>query len=174
MSEIQTVNPANKLGKDKAELKRIPMSAPVQKLEVGDIPGFHLHWMRNDPSRIAQAQRAGYTFVTPDEINVSNVSLGGTTAVSGNTDLGSMVSVVAGGEVNSNNQPVRLILMKLPQELWEQDQKAVENRNDRVAQALNGGSMGGEGAQDRTELNMRYLGQRTKLPDMFTKKVSRK
>jgi len=170
MVEMKELNPANRAAKAKEETKRIPMSTPVQKLHVEDIPGYHLHWMRNSPDRIAQAQRAGYEFVRPEEIYVNSVGLGTQSAISGNTDMGSLVSVIAGG-VGADNQPTRLVLMKLKQEYWEEDQKKVEQKNDQVVAALNGGQVGGAEARDGSELNMRYVGSRTKLPDMFTKKI---
>lgn len=164
-------NPSNVPGKARAERKRVPMSAPVQKLEVPELPGYHLHWMRGSHQRIQQALQAGYEFVSPEEVHVNNVSLGGDSAVSGNTDMGSHVSIVGGG-LGEDNQPVRLILMKLKEELWLEDQQVVQNRNDQVAAALTGGMLGGDKAADSGELNMRYVKKDlTKIPEMFRKKV---
>ena len=62
-------NPANSFEKSSVDRTRVPMSTAQQKLSVPEIPGFHLHWMMGSPSRIAQAMKAGYTFVDPDEVD---------------------------------------------------------------------------------------------------------
>lgn len=115
--------------KSNAERKRIPMSVPVQKLEAPEIPGYHLHWFNGTPDRIQRALDGGYEFVDEREARINNVSLGGDSATSGNTDMGSRVSVVSGTELGRDGQPVRLILMKIKQEWYEEDQKLVEARN---------------------------------------------
>lgn len=153
-----------------AERKRIPMSVPVSKLAVPDIPGFHLHWAEGTPARIQRMRDAGYEFVEDSEVKPNSVGLGQDSAASGNTDMGSRVSIVAGKQVDSEGQAVRLVLMKIKQEWWEADQKLVEQRNDLVADSIRGGRSGGEAAQDASELHQRYVSKdRTKLPDLFTK-----
>ena len=162
-------NPANAPEKRKREATRIPMSVPQLKLEVPEIPGFHLHWFLG--SNIHRAQRAGYTFVEDDEVDLVNMGLADDASRSGNTDLGSRVSAFAGGLVEGTPEPQRLYLMKLPQELRDEDVLALEAVNERIAAALRGGQnpsnvAGGpeETPQDRQR---RYLktGQ-----DLFMKK----
>lgn len=150
-----------------AERKRIPMSVPVQKLEVADIPGFHLHWFNSDPSRLQRALDGGYEFVDEREVKINNVSLGGDSAVSGSTDMGSRVSVVSGQELGKDGQPARLILMKIKQEWWEEDQAVIEARNTKVRDALVGGMIGAE--NDRPgDTQHRYVDKtRTAIPDFF-------
>lgn len=163
-------NPSVAPGKDKEERKRIPMSVPVQKLEAPEIPGYHLHWFNGTPSRIQRALDGGYEFVDSREISLNNVSLGGNSATSGSTDMGSRVSVVAGKEIGADNQPIRMVLMKIKQEWYLEDQKLVDERNDSVADALTGGMIGASQAQDSRETNLRYVGKsRVVIPDMFTK-----
>ena len=165
---IEKINPATPAGK--AERKRIPMSVPVQRLEAPDMPGWHLHWFLGTPERLQRALDGGYEFVDEREIKINNVSLGGDSMKSGNTDMGSRVSIVSGQEVGKDGQPVRLILMKIKQEWWEEDQKLVEQRNEQVAAALRGGLLGAEkDAQGDTAL--RYIDKaRTKIPDLFMPK----
>ena len=167
MEKLQ--NPANRAGKTAEERKRIPMSVPVQKLETPDIPGFHLHWFNGTPDRIQRAVSGGYTFVDATEMHLNNTTLGGSSAVSGNTDLGSQVSIVAGKELGQDGQPIRMVLMKIKQEWYEEDQKLIAERNDKVAQSLTQGMIGVGEAADSSETNMRYVGTRTKIPDLFTK-----
>lgn len=167
MEKLQ--NPANRPGVTKAERKRIPMSVPVQKLAAPDIPGYHLHWFNGTAERIQRAQDGGYEFVDSQEISINNVSLGGDSTVSGNTDMGSQVSIVAGKELGRDGQPIRMILMKIKQEWYEEDQKLIEERNDKVADSLTGGMIGAEQAADRNDRGMRYVGSQTKIPDLFVK-----
>lgn len=170
---METVNPRAQV--TKAERKRIPMSVPVSKLAVPDIPGYHLHWFRGDEVRIQRALDAGYEFVEDTEVKPNSVGLGQDSAASGNTDMGSRVSVVAGKEIGDDRQALRLILMKIKQEWWEADQKLVEQRNDLVANSLKGQPGMGHtgivaGAEDAHEAsNVRYKGTRSNLPDLFTK-----
>lgn len=167
------INPANVAGKSNAERKRIPMSVPVQRLEAAEIPGFHLHWFRGTSERIQRALDGGYEFVDPQEMKINNVSLGGDSAISGNTDMGSRVSVLSGQEVGNDGQPVRLILMKIKQEWYEEDQKTAEQRSEQVAQALTAGSFGSEkdAAGDTVR---RYVDKsRTSIPDLFKRKQHR-
>lgn len=145
------------------------MSVPVQKLEVPDLPGFHLHWFNGTPDRIERAQDAGYEFVDERDVRPNSVSLGADSATSGNTDMGSRVSVVAGTQLGNDGQAIRLILMKQKLEWYEADQKITAARNAKVAESLAGGTLGAEGAADKGETNLRYVGSKTsKIPDMFT------
>lgn len=167
---IEKLNPATSRDAAVTERKRIPMSVPVQRLEVPDIPGYHLHWFTGTADRIARAQSGGYEFVDNHEVKVNSVGLGNESTQSGNTDMGSRVSVVGGSELDAAGQPVRMVLMKIRQEWYEEDQKLVEARNDQVAASLTGGTIGVErdGAGDTAQ---RYVDKnRSKLPDMFTKK----
>jgi hypothetical protein len=165
----QTQNPAERPGRSRAERQRVPMSVPVQKLHVPEIPGYHLHWFRGLPDRILRAQQAGYEFVEHDEVTLNNVDLGGESAASGNTNMGSRVSVVTGDEIGRDNQPVQLILMKLREELWRQDQEAVADRNENVAAALRGGRVGAgmAGGEGPGDIATRYVKQASNL---FTRK----
>jgi hypothetical protein len=167
---IDKLNPGSRDMKTSAERKRIPMSVPVQRLEAPDIPGFHLHWFLGTPERLQRALDGGYEFVDEREIKINNVSLGGVSTTSGNTDMGSRVSVVSGTEIGRDGQPTRLILMKIKQEWYEEDQKLVDKRNEQVAAALRGGLLGAE--QDAPgESRFRYVDKsRTKIPDLFTPK----
>lgn len=167
---MEMLNPANKATKTDAERKRVPMSVPVQRLEVPEIPGFHLHWFLSTPARLQRALDGGYEFVDSRDIRINNVSLGGNSAQSGNTDMGSRVSVVSGQEIGQDGQPARLILMKIRQEWYEEDQKLVDGRNEQVAAALRGGHLGEE-KEFSGEARHRYVDRaRTAIPDLFTPK----
>lgn len=174
-SRMQTENPSVPYGKPEGERKRIPMSLPVQKLQIPEIPGYHLHWMRGDPQRIQQALNAGYVFVAPEEVSLNAVALGGDANKSGNSDLGDRVSVVS-GDLDEQNKPVRLYLMKQLMEHYLADRQLLQATNDRVAEALTtayrSGTVGGRAVGEETEdMNTRYVDKkRTRLPDFFKKK----
>jgi hypothetical protein len=171
MNMAITTNPGTKTDAVGAvERKRIPMSVPVQRLEVPDLPGYHLHWFNGTGERLQRAIDGGYEFVDEREVKINNVSLGGDSASSGSTDMGSRVSVVSGQEVGKDGQPTRMILMKLKQEWWDEDQKLVEARNSKVRDSLLGGMIGAE--NDRPgDAQHRYVDKsRTAIPDFFKPK----
>lgn len=151
-------NPANDVKVSEIPEGYIPMSAPVQRLQVPEIPGFKLHWFRGEPGRIARAQRAGYQFVHDDEVRVNNFDLGGSKDNSGNTDLGTRVSIEAGEDDG------RLYLMKVPQELYDYAQKLLGREVDSVVEALTSGRVGSENDEQDSDTANRYVQQkRTKL-----------
>lgn len=162
-------NPSAAPERPRSQRQFIPMSVPVQRLEVPERPGWHRHWFRGDASRLARAQRAGYQFVSPEEIDLNNLDLGGDSAVSGNTDMGSRVSVISGEEVGSDGQPGRLVLMECPDELWEQSKAVLAEASERIASAIRGGKVGVGQAPRETPMDagLRYVKQ---TENLFTKK----
>ena len=151
-------NPANDVKVSEIPEGYIPMSAPVQRLQVPEMPGFKLHWFRGEPGRIARAQRAGYKFVDETEVRVNNFDLGGSKDNSGNTDLGTRVSIEAGEDDG------RLYLMKVPQELYDYAQKLLCREVDSVVDALTSGKVGSENDEEASDTANRYVQRkRTKL-----------
>ena len=165
-------NTANSLGKTSAERKRIPMSVPVQKLEVPDIPGYHLHWFRGDAARIQRALQGGYEFVDSTETEVNSTQLGGDSTESGNTDMGSRVSVIAGDDIGQDGQPARLILMKIREELHQEDLAITAEVNEKVAATfrndLENGTIGANGNPGDT--SHRYVDKSRTATNLFTPK----
>jgi len=159
-------NPANaKTVAPKAAPARIPMSVPVQRLQVPEIPGFHTHWMRGTPERMQQALQAGYVPVKAEEVAVNYRGLADNPEVGGNTSLGSSVSISA-GRADANGQPIRLILMKLPAALWDEDQAAIAAQQDKVADTLRTGS----GAVPQgADVSNRYQGAQNR--NIFTRRA---
>jgi hypothetical protein len=121
-------NPANKAAQAKGERKRVPMSVPMRKLETPDLPGYHLHWMKE--SNIPRALGAYYEFVTFDEVPINQRSIGTSTELSGNASLGSHVEIAAG--TNEQGKPENLVLMKLKEEYWLEDRASIDERNANV------------------------------------------
>jgi hypothetical protein len=120
--------------------KRIPMSVPRSKLSVPEIEGYHLHWINDVAGRISQALQGGYEFIQNDEVSLNNFSFGTAVELSGNTDLGSMVSLAVG--TNEQGGTLRAYLMKLKNEYWIEDQAISQERVDAVAQQIKRGQVG--------------------------------
>lgn len=125
----------------KAERQRIPMSTPTLKLYVPNIPGYHPHWFNDDPGRISRALRAGYSFVTEDEVDLNITStLAESSLGNGNTDLGGQISIVVDRTTGQ-----RAYLMKIKTEYYLQDQAALEEANSKVDKVVRRGQVGAEG-----------------------------
>ena len=166
MTSVVNQNPANTRETRVTEATRIPMSLPEQKLAVPDMPGYHLHWFRG--ARTARALQAGYEFVESDEVAVQRSSLADDASRSGSTDLGSRVSVVAGDADPEKGNVERLYLMKIRQEWWEQDQQALEAKNERIAATLRGS--GDLEANPHGDTSNRYVPKSGRQANMFTPK----
>ena len=149
-------NPANRKESRVTAATRIPMSMPTQKLQIPELEGYHAHWFlaRN----VAKAQAAGYEFVDNEEVSLNAIGVADNLENSGNTDIGTRVSIIGG--TDDRDQPERLYLMKIREEWWQEDQKSLAKRNDQIAQTLRGGLLGAEGDPDRAK---RYLKQGQEL-----------
>lgn len=157
---IKETSPANKRI-DVSDKTRIPMNNAEQKLSVPEIPGYNLHWMMGTPSRIEQALRSGYTFVEHEETDLKNLDLAGDARHSGNSDLGTRVSMLAspvGGNLGDDGQPLRLYLMKLPLEWHKEDQRKHEERELKFREAITHGAVGTENMASK-DLANRYVKQ---------------
>lgn len=157
-----------------AERKRIPMSVPVSKLSVPAIPGWHLHWFVGEPGRIQRALQGGYKFVDESDIGaLGSRILGSSPLETGNTDMGTRVSQVAGDDIGKDGQPVRLYLMKIEEEEWLKDQAALTapgSRIDNVRNSLLSGTVGADRQNSEDRANTYLDPKRTKLPDFLTRK----
>jgi hypothetical protein len=151
-----------------------PMNSASLRLEVPERDGYHRHWFRGNPERIGRAQQAGYRFVAPEDVgdSIYNSDLAGDAKSGGSTDLGSRVSVISGDDVDRDGQPGRLYLMEVPMELYEMSQRYLDERNESVAEALRGGTLGADN-ESRQDKNSRYLTKATNTSDLFTPKRRR-
>ncbi len=143
-------NPANKAARPeqatKEARKRIPMTLPKAKLAVPEIPGYHLHWMADRPGRILQAIQAGYEFVDKNELGMQDFGLGSDASRLAPAEHASHIAVVGGaGEAG---QTELLFLMKIKQELWEEDQQGLQDRNDSVMEAITKRGLDAAGADN--------------------------
>ena len=117
---------ANATGADNPEAKtrrrRIPMSVARRKMEVEALPGFHLHWFSD--ANVPLALDAGYEFVSKDEISLNQLGVGANHNMSGNTDMGSRISII-GSLSGPTGGPERAYLMKLKEEYRKEDVAAM-------------------------------------------------
>lgn len=175
---MEKQNPSAAPGKPAAERKRIPLSVPQRKLEVPTIPGYKCRWFRGTPSRLAQAERAFYEYVSQDEIKewggLNDLRLGGDATRTGNTDMGSRVTIADSTDDQGNMVP--LVLMKQKMEYYTEDRAILQERNDSVVDALTaayrrgdvGGRAEGETAEDA---GLRYVDKaRSRVPEIFRRK----
>lgn len=151
-------------GKDKSvgARKRIPMSLPTRKLEAPEIPGFNLYWFLG--KNVPRAQQAGYEFVNHDEVPLNQRGVGTDSSISGNADMGSRVSVVAGTGVDG--RPEYLYLMKIKEEWWQEDQEVLRKKNQQIAAAIRGKQVLGDTSGNRQDQALRYV----KTSDLRTPK----
>lgn len=128
------VNPAEgaPTGPSLAERKRIPMSIPVRRLECPDIPGSHLHWFVE--GNIPRAIQGGYERVLSSEVPLNQKGIGSSSTLSGNSALGDGVEIQHG--IGQDGRPVKMVLMKIREEWWREDQQVLTDRNLNVMQAI--------------------------------------
>ena len=135
--ESKAPNPAADVAKTAATAaatptRRIPMSVPMQSLEVPEISGHNLYWFKE--SRIERAKAAGYELVGKEEVSLNPKGVGADRRLSGNTDLGTNVSIVAG--TDQHGHPERLVLMKIRSEWWNEDHGLLDARNAQIVESI--------------------------------------
>lgn len=175
-------NPANPPEKPAGDRVRVPMTTPTRKLEVAELPGFWLQWIRGTPDRVMQAKAAFFEHVTESEIHPNNHDLGGDARTSGNTDMGTIVSTTDGsGEIGADGQGVRMYLMKQRKEYHDEDMAINQRRNDSVVDSLTSAfrhgtvGVGAEGAPAETsdDLQKRYVKPDLRIPEIFRRKPNK-
>lgn len=122
-TEEQTQRPAKRASRAKSEQrpKRVPVSGFRNILGIhGRDPEFEYRWVSDTDESGERIQRhlfAGYDFVSYNEINGV-----GQERVGNATDLGSIVTKPGGGQ-SADGKPLKLYLMKVPKEYYDEDQK---------------------------------------------------
>ena len=144
-AEMAKANPATPPQKSVAA--RIPLSLPTLKLAVPEIPGYVCRWFRGTGGRLQQALAGGYVYVEKGEVQLVHGSPANDYASDGNSDMGTRVSISAGAE-SDGDQGLRLYLMKIKQELWDEDQQGVDARHEAIAAQLRGDKGFAEAGQD--------------------------
>jgi len=162
-------NPANAVLDTVTDESRIPMGLPQLTLEVPNREGYVRHWFADRPGRIPRALRGGFTFVSSDDVRLNNSTIADDSTVSGNTDLGSKVSVHGG--VDEHGRGIRLFLMEIKQEWWDKDMALREETSERIADSLRGGRTGAE-RETGTDAQLRY-NRMAQTDNMFSRKKRR-
>lgn len=157
-------NPANEKELRVTDDTRISMSLPHLMLQAPEIDGYVLYWFADRPGRIARAQAAGYEFVNQDELTVNNFSVASSLADSGNTDMGTRVSVHGGAAEGGGAE--RLYLMKIKKEWWDKDMELREQASDKTVQALRTGMTGA----DRDAMRDKAARYTRSTENLFTRK----
>ncbi len=122
----EATNPTVK-NESAVERTRIPMSVPRRKLETSEIKGYHQYWFLHQ--NVPMAQQAGYEFVGSEEVTLNQQGVATDRAIDGNASLGTRVEIVAGGGDN-------LVLMKIKDEWYDADRKAIEERNADILNSI--------------------------------------
>jgi len=108
---------------------RVAINVPDRRLEVPEIEGYHLHWFLE--TNIHKAKKAGYEFVGPAEAPEADRTIGGRSPGSHGESLGGDLVTQIGG-TDKDGQPVQLVLMKIRQEWYLDDQRRIAQRNRAV------------------------------------------
>lgn len=119
--------------------KRGVFNGTKGKLSVDtNLPGYHLHIMNDDKTRIQDALDNGYVFVKPEEVEGLSDNV-----VAKNGDLGdSRIRFLVGSR--DKGEPMYGYLMKIRQEWYEEDQAELQAKNNRIDAAIRNGKVTGD------------------------------
>jgi hypothetical protein len=137
-SQVKKEEVVNTSPEVKRETRRIrtPFNGTRGKLSVNAdalvAAGYHCHIFNDEPGRIQTAIDGGYEFVNPSEIGELPDNV-----VSRNTDVTDKVRFLVG--TGKDGEPMYAYLMKIRKEWWEEDQAALQGRNDAVESAIKRG-----------------------------------
>lgn len=178
--EMQRQNPAAKDGNAPAEARtRVPMTAPTRRMELPQIPGYYVQWIRGTNDRLQQALNAGFEFIRPGEVHLNNRLLGDDVLKSGNTDLGDRVSI--GDGTDEQGHVIRSYAMKQREDYHAEDMAVRQRGNDSIADSLTAAFQHGRGSlpagegrapsENGVDAQQRYVDRsRTKIPTLFQRK----
>lgn len=102
---------------------RVPLGMKQTALAAEQRPGYVRRWVNDTSGRLQQAEDGGYTFVSSDQTAKS-------------TDVGARISRVVGK--NENGEGMRAYLMEIPQEWYDEDQRAKQKPVNEFEAALQG------------------------------------
>ena len=157
-------NPAESIEQATARMEaergaRVSINTPTRRLEVPELPGYHLHWFLE--RNIGKALKAWYEFVLPREMKTVDRSIGGRTAGTTSEDLGGDRIAQIGG-INEMGQPEQLVLMKCRMEWYFNDQRKIAERNlSLIKQIFHKKAPIMAPAENPSDYDMRYTNQST-------------
>lgn len=101
--------------------KRVPFNKLTTKMNVSGLPDdVHACWMEDDGSMLQRAGESGYLFIDKEGVEV------GDRLEDGNDSIDSRVSMLGGG-IGEDGQPVRMYLMGIHKDSYEEDRKAEQD-----------------------------------------------
>jgi hypothetical protein len=109
--------------------ERVPLGVPRLKLQAEDRPGYQRRWLNDKGTRIDDALKAGYQFVTVDGKEDSS-------------DVGNRISRLVG--VQEGGQPMRAYLMEIPETWYREDQAAKQAQIDKIDSQIRRGEPDGQ------------------------------
>ena len=109
------------------------LNVDINLAKAFDQAGWHLHIFNDEGARIQEALEGGYEFVTRDEVGSSLSDR--VTEV--NTDLGEKVRFRVG--TKEDGEGMFAYLMKIPKEWYLEDQKMLQEKNNRIDDAIRAG-----------------------------------
>lgn len=120
-SDEQKAAAKTALAEKRIETKRVPMGSARNILPVHDTPeGYVDRWIKASPGRIEKALASGREFVRDASVGDKTV------------DRGSSVGAVVHNEADGTP----LYLMRIPKEYFDEDQKAKQEKSDRMEEGL--------------------------------------
>jgi hypothetical protein len=125
------------LGKSVSRRKRNTFNGTQTKLSVNHtIPGFHLHVFTDTGGRIQDALDNGYEFVSPVEVGGVSENV-----VSRNGDLGDRIRYLVNPRAEGSEQYGYLMKQRL--EWYEEDQNSLQDKNNKIDNAIRKGKVTG-------------------------------
>lgn len=113
---------------------RVPFGVARTKLEVPmTLEGYHLHWVNDSAGRVQEAQRGGYTFVEPKEVQA--------------VDDGTQVKRLVGR--NEDGSALYAYLMKIEMDFYNEDQATIQREVDRFDTAIKRGTIDEKSGDNR-------------------------
>ena len=135
MTQIVTPTPQVRTQADRPKREsRVPFGVARTKLEVPmTLEGYHLHWVNDSAGRIQEAQRGGYSFVEPKEVQAP--------------EDGSQVKRLVGK--NEDGSAMYAYLMKIENEFYNEDQQMIQSEVDRFDSAIKRGTLDEKAGDNR-------------------------
>ena len=134
---VQQVTQMPEQGKSGSRRKRNTFNGTQTKISVNKtIPGYHLHVFTDVGGRIQDALDNGYEFVSPAEVGGVSENV-----VSRNGDLGDRIRYLVNPRAEGSEQYG--YLMKQRQEWYEEDQMALQEKNNKIDNAIRKGKITG-------------------------------
>ena len=125
-------------GNVRSRKKRNTFNGTQAKISVNHtIPGYHLHVFTDIGGRIQDALDNGYEFVSPNEVGGVSENV-----VSRNGDLGDRIRYLVNPRAEGSEQYGYLMKQRL--EWYEEDQAALQNKNNQIDAAIRKGKVTGE------------------------------